>query len=38
MGRNISHFSDKDVAMREQLLMKMMNNTSQIAIVGVNVC
>ena len=38
MGRNGSHLSDKDAAMRERLLMKMMNITLQIAIMGANVC
>ena len=36
--RNGSNFSDKDAEMRERLLEKRMNNTSQIAIVGANIC
>lgn len=37
MERNGSLLSENDAAMRE-LLMKRMNNTSQVAIVGANVC
>ena len=38
MRSNRSHFSNKDGTMRERLVMKIMNNTSHIAIMGVNVC
>lgn len=38
MERNASGFSDKEINRREPLLRKRTNTTSQIAIVGANVC
>lgn len=38
MQRNASGFSDKEITMTEPLLGRRRNTTSQIAIVGANVC
>lgn len=38
IGRYLSEFSDRNMTYKEPLLAKRTNTTSQIAIVGANLC